>query len=167
MCLRGILLALVVLFSATGCATLFGGGSSQDISIEASQSRAEYAIVSSSGIQVAEGSIPSTVSLPRRNDYQVAISLDGYETRTLALTRGTNGWIWVNLLTGAVGFIVDFITGAAYSLQPAFISVTLEEVAGVFGTGHDTFAVVKWLDKDRDLIRENRLRMEPMQQAQR
>ena len=116
---------------------------------------------------MAEGSIPSTVSLPRRNDYQIAISLDGYETRTLALTRGTNGWIWVNLLTGLVGFIVDFVTGAAYSLQPAFISVTLEEVAGVFGTGHDTFAVVKWLDKDRDLIRENRLKMEPMQQAQR
>lgn len=88
--------ALVVLATSivlSGCATLLGGGSSQAVTVEATPSEARYIIQSSSGIQMSSGDVPASVRLPRKNEYQIDISLDGYETRTVAVTRATNGWI--------------------------------------------------------------------------
>lgn len=146
---------LVFCIALTGCATLLGGGSSQAVTVEATPSEARYAIQSSSGIEMSAGDIPASVSLPRKNEYQVDISLDGYETRTVAITRGTNGWIWGNLVFGwIVGFIVDFATGSAYKLEPAVVNVTLER-------GDEVYAVVQFLNEDRELIHEERVKMVP------
>lgn len=152
-CATVLALALVVVMS--GCATLVGGGSSQAVTLEATPSEARYTIRSSSGIQMSSGSVPASITLPRKNEYQVDIALDGYETRTIAITKGTNGWIWGNLVFGwIVGFIVDFATGSAYKLEPAVVNVTLER-------GVETIAVVHLLDADGDLIREQRITMRP------
>jgi hypothetical protein len=139
----------------SGCATLLGGGSNQAVTIEATPSEARYAIKSSSGIQMSAGDVPTSVRLPRKNEYQIDISLDGYETRTVAITRGTNGWIWGNLVFGwIVGFIVDFATGSAYKLEPELVNVTLER-------GSDVVAVVRLFNADRELIGEHRVKMVP------
>lgn len=152
-----ILAALsLTLLATSGCATILGGGSNQPLTIQSSPSQAEYTITSSSGAQMGAGSVPATLNLPRKNEYQIAISLDGYQTRTLAVTRGTNGWIWGNLVFGwLVGFAVDFLTGSAYKLEPALVNVTL-------GEGLETVAIVRFFKGDQKLIREERLLMVPI-----
>jgi hypothetical protein len=105
---------------------------------------------------MSAGSVPASVRLPRKNEYQINISLDGFETRTLALTRGTNGWIWGNLLFGwIVGFAVDFLTGSAYKLEPAIVNVTLER-------GVETVAIVQFFNNNQELLGERRLQMVPI-----
>ena len=155
------LLAIAMLSFVAGCATLVGGGGAQVVSVTAAPSQATYTVVSSGGIEMASGGVPAMVSLPRRNQYQLEISLDGYETSTLALTRGTNGWVWVNLLWGGLpGIVIDFVTGSAYKLEPAFVSVTLDEMAGLPGSASSVFVVVELLDEDRDLIRRDTVRLQ-------
>lgn len=151
---RIVVLALALTLS--GCATLVGGGSSQAVSMTATPSEARYSIRSSSGIQMSSGALPASVSLPRKNEYQLDVSLDGYETQTVAITRGTNGWIWGNLIFGwIVGFIIDFATGSAYKLEPSVVDVELER-------GQELVAVVRFLNQDRRVLQESRLVMVPL-----
>ena len=152
----GVLMLSALLVSTAGCATILGGGSNQPLSIQSTPSEATYTVTSSSGIEMSSGGVPATISLPRKNEYQIDISLDGYETRTVAVTKGINGWIWGNLVIGwIVGFAVDFLTGSAYKLEPALVNVTLER-------GEETVAVVQFFNDDQKLLREERLLMVPV-----
>jgi len=156
--LSAVVLTTTIPLFLGGCAAIVGGGSSQVVSIAATPSAARYAIRSSSGIEMSSGPLPASVRLPRKNEYQIDITLEGYEPRTVALTRGTNGWIWGNLVIGwIVGFIIDFATGAAYKIEPAVVDVTLEQA------GDQAFALVRILDADRRLLREDRLLLVPVQ----
>jgi len=155
---RVLCLLLVVVLTSSGCAAILGGGSNQPVSIEATPSSARYVIRSSAGIQMSSGNLPTSVILPRKNEYQIDISLDGYETQTVALSRGTNGWIWGNLVIGwIVGFAVDFLTGAAYKLEPAVVSVTLDEAQ------QQTVGIIRIFDAEGRLLREERRAMVPLQ----
>lgn len=148
--------ALGLAISLGGCATIAGGGSSQPITLQGTPSEATYTIHSSSGIQMSSGTLPTTVSLPRKNEYQIDVALDGYETQTTSLSRGTNGWVWGNLVFGwIVGFIVDFATGSAYKLQPAVVNVTLDR-------GDEVVAVLELLSDDGSVITTERLTMKPL-----
>jgi hypothetical protein len=69
--------------------------------------------------------MPNSVSLPRRNEYQIQVDALGYQPQTLAITKGINGWLWVDLLAGVVGFVIDFMSGAAWKLEPALVTVSL------------------------------------------
>ena len=152
----GVLMLSALLVSTAGCATILGGGSNQPLSIQSTPSEATYTVTSSTGIEMSSGGVPATISLPRKNEYQIDISLDGYETRTVAVTKGINGWIWGNLVIGwIVGFAVDFLTGSAYKLEPALVNVTLER-------GEETVAVVQFFNDDQKLLREERLLMVPV-----
>lgn len=153
----GLLLVLAsVGFSMSACATIVGGGSNQAVSMQSTPTGANYRIVSSSGLEMGQGATPATLSLPRKNEYQIDISMDGYQTQSMVLTRGTNGWIWGNLIVGwIVGFGVDFLTGSAYKLEPSIVQVTLQEIE------NETFAVVRLLNDDGRLIDERRLQMIP------
>jgi len=142
-----VLLLAVAAVCITSCATIVGGGSSQPVSFSSSPSGAHFTVKASSGIQMADGSTPATVTLPRKNEYQVTVTMDGYRPQTLALTKGVNGWIWGNLFIGwLVGFIVDFASGSAYKLEPALISVTLETALLQDGS-KTTFAVARLLPR--------------------
>lgn len=152
-CLLGGLAVVV-----SGCATLMGGGSDQPVSLNSAPGAAGFTIQSSSGLQMAQGATPATVSLPRRNEYEIRISLDGYHPQTTALTRGINGWIWGNLFVGwIVGFGIDFLTGSAYKLEPAYVHLTLQQVED------ETFAVVYFLDSRQKVLEERRLLMVPLE----
>lgn len=120
---------LGALLTTTGCATILGGGSSQPVSIKSTPASARFVVRSSSGIEMAAGQTPETITLPRKNEYQLEFTAPGYQTQKIALTKGTNGWIWGNLFIGwIVGFAVDFATGSAYKLQPALIDISMIEV---------------------------------------
>ena len=148
------IVAALGLVLMSGCATIVGGGPSQAVSFESTPASASYTVRSAVGLQMAAGSTPETVSLPRDNEYQIEITLDGYEPRSTVLTRGINGWIWGNLFVGwIVGFGIDFITGSAYKLEPSFVQVALQEV------GNEMFAVIRLLDEDQKLLEERKLLM--------
>jgi hypothetical protein len=144
-----------------GCATILGGGSSQAVGIASDPTGAHFTIKSSSGLQMASGNAPQTVRLPRRNEYQIEFSVAGFQPQTLALSKGTNGWIWGNLIIGwIVGFVVDFATGSAYKLEPAQVQVTLvkqEDEMGIL----QTYGVVRQLDPAGRLISEQRVLLIP------
>lgn len=154
------LLALPCSFLAvalTGCATLFGGGSNQTISFQSSPPSANFTVTASSGLQMYQGKTPAQVSLPRKHEYRVEISLEGYRPQTVVLTKALNGWTWVNLLSLSwlLGFGIDFLTGAAYKLEPALVNVTLERVEG------ELVALVRLLNRDHRVLEEHRVRMVP------
>lgn len=103
---------------------------------------------------MASGQTPQTIRLPRKNEYQIEFTSPGFQPQKIALTKGTNGWIWGNLLVGwIVGFAVDFATGSAYKLEPALVQITLVETRTTAGLV-ETEAVIRMLDDRGKLIRE-------------
>ena len=115
-------LGAACIFMLTGCATILGGGGTQSISFSSQPSGAS---VSANGR--ALGSTPVLAPLSRKNDHLIKIELDGYEAYELQMTRGTNGWVWGNLVFGLVpGLIVDLATGAIKKLEPAQIIAQLQ-----------------------------------------
>jgi hypothetical protein len=149
-------LGLLALLTLSGCATIVGGGSSQPVSLQSSPVAASFSIQSSSGLEMAQGTTPSTISLPRKNEYQVRITLEGYAPQTTSLSRGINGWIWGNLFVGWIlGFGIDFLTGSAYKLEPSLVQVSMQQVEA------DVYAVVQFLDAEERLIETRRLLMVP------
>jgi len=149
-------LGMLVVLMMSGCATIVGGGTSQPVSLQSSPASAQFSIQSSTGLEMAQGRTPSTVSLPRKNEYQVRVTLDGYQPQTTALTRGINGWIWGNLFFGWIlGFGIDFLTGSAYKLEPSFVQVSMQQVED------EVYAVVQFLDDQKRLIDTRGLLMVP------
>lgn len=141
----------------TGCATLFGGGSNQTVSFQSSPPSANFTVTASSGLQMYQGKTPAQVSLPRKHEYRVEISLEGYRPQTVVLTKALNGWTWVNLfsLSWLLGFGIDFLTGAAYKLEPALVSVSLEKLNG------ELTAVVRVLGGRGKVLQERRVPLIP------
>jgi hypothetical protein len=151
-----ILAVLGLPLFAGGCATIVGGGTNQPVTVQSTPAAANFTITSSSGLQMSQGSTPSTVSLPRRNEYQIVVELAGYQPQSTVLTKGINGWIWGNLLFGwIIGFGVDFLTGSAYKLEPALVQVTMQN------DEESTYAVIRIYNAADRLIEEKRLLMVP------
>jgi hypothetical protein len=107
---KRLVFLLPFLVPVSGCATIFGGGTSQAVSFASDPVPARFVVKSSSGLQMAQGKAPSTVELPRKNEYQIEITSPGYEPQTMVLTKGVNGWVWTNLIVGGiVGFAIDCV----------------------------------------------------------
>ena len=159
--MRRSLLGLSLL-SLSACATIMGGGSSQGVTVQSSTPGAQFTVKSSSGIQMASGMAPQTVRLPRKNEYQIDFTAPGFQPQSIALTKGTNGWVWGNLVVGwIVGFIVDFASGSAYKLEPALVNVSLVTHTAADGTTA-TEARVAMLDDQGRTIRELLVPMVPV-----
>lgn len=149
--------------AVNGCATILGGGSSQAVGITSEPVGARFTVRSSSGIQMASGAAPQTVTLPRKNEYQIEFTAPGYQPQTTALTKGVNGWIWGNLVVGwIVGFAIDFISGSAYKLEPALVQISLVRAADEAGV-LQLFGVVRQLDAKGSVLFEQRVLMVPVQ----
>ena len=111
-------LALTVLF--TSCATVMSG-SKQNVKFESNPSAATIFID-----EVEVGKTPFEMELARKNEHQVTIKLEGYQTYQIKLTRKVNGWFAGNILIGGlIGLIVDPITGAMYNLTPKEINAEM------------------------------------------
>jgi hypothetical protein len=159
---RSSLLAAATI-TATACATIAGGGTSQGVSVSSEPSSASFVVKSSSGIQMASGQTPQTIKLPRKNEYQIEFSVPGYRSQSIALTKGLNGWVWGNLVIGWIpGFIVDFASGSANKLEPSVVQVTLQR--GVAGADSDKlFGIVKQLNAAGHIVSEQRIELYPTQ----
>lgn len=125
----------LLLFS-TGCATIISGAH-QDIEVTSSPNGAQVKVERlKSGTQrstVWQGSTPATIGLKRKYPYVVTLSQEGYESVEIEIDRGTNGWVFGNILFVPLGALIgagiDFGTGAARKLKPGAISVELEAIS--------------------------------------
>lgn len=119
-------IAVLMLLTVTGCATIVGGGTSQLVAVRAEPAAVQFTIRAGNGLQMASGTAPQQVTLPRKNQYEIEFTAAGYQPQKLALTQGVNGWVWGNFIFGwIIGFAVDFINGSAYKLQPAIVDVRM------------------------------------------
>jgi hypothetical protein len=70
---------------------------------------------------------PAVVTVHRKPEHcTITLSKDGYDAKSVALSRTVSGWYFGNIIFGGViGLIVDATNGAMYNRSPAGIDVTL------------------------------------------
>jgi len=148
-----LVLAGVLIF--IGCASIMGGGTKQNVQISSTPAAAKVK-VERSGVMgrvepVWEGTTPATVTLKRKSEYLVTVTLEGYKPTEVTLEHGTNGWVWGNLICGGIiGLIIDFTNGAAKKLVPDEVNVQLVTAMGP-GVEKSIYAVFSTLDSNGDL----------------
>jgi hypothetical protein len=156
-------LLAVATIATTACATLVGGGSNQGVSISSEPSGASFTVKSASGMQMASGTTPQMIQLPRKNEYSIEFSVPGYRSQSVALTKGVNGWVFGNFIIGWIpGLIIDFVTGSANKLEPALVQVALQRGVADGEVGK-LFGVVKQLDASGHVVSEKRVELQPTQ----
>ena len=115
-------LSIVIAFGAAGCATIFNG-THQNMLVASEPSGAAIFV---NGMKVGE--TPETIKLSHRHSVTITISMPGYKTKTMKLTRSIDGWFWGNILLGGViGMVVDASTGAMYTFSPSKINEKLKK----------------------------------------
>ncbi len=105
----------------SSCATIISG-SRQIVAISSEPSSAKVYIN-----EIEMGETPIEKSLKRNQAYQLVLKLDGYKTYDTKLEKKFNAWYIGNVLFGgAIGLIVDPITGAMFKLKPEEINGNLK-----------------------------------------
>lgn len=102
-------LASAVMFS--GCATLFGGGEKQMVSIN-SDKPMKATLSYEDGSSPQYFTTPATLSVERKNK-KVKISSESNEFNTIEIDNKVNGWFWVNILGAPGGTVLSSTTDAA------------------------------------------------------
>jgi hypothetical protein len=144
------------MFSVTGCASIVGGGSSNNVTINSQPSGIDIQIVNQEGSVVFTGKTPATVDLKRGAgffqgaDYTIKYKTPGGEERIQTITHNLNGgWYIVGnfFVGGLIGWlIVDPLTGAMYTL-PKNVNLPISY------TTNDTLNIIS-LDEIRYEMRE-------------
>ncbi len=117
--IRG-LLCLSLLFQ-NGCASIISR-SEQDVQIRSNPAEASVEI---DGMRY--GSTPVMAKLKRKSRHEVKVSKEGFHPETRLTGRGFNWWFMGNIILGGIiGIIIDFATGAVYSVKPDEINISLE-----------------------------------------
>ena len=131
--------ALLIAVSLLSCATIIKGPT-EDISISSNPSNAQVRVYDRRNVEVWNSTTPTVVELDRGRGYfkgetyTVEISEEGYQTSTIVIRSGINGWYLAGniVLGGLIGWlIVDPLTGAMYNLKPEDISVGLAQEVGI------------------------------------
>lgn len=116
-----VLTAAVCSVSFSGCATIVDGKKG-DLTVRSTPSGAQVEV---DGLPA--GKTPLVTEVKRKENHTVIIRKEGYLEETRMTKKGFNGWAAGNLLFGGViGILVDWGTGALYSIKPDNIEVNLE-----------------------------------------
>jgi len=134
-------LCLVVL---AGCASIISGRK-QEVSISSEPTAANVYVD-----RVNRGKTPVTIYLDRGRKHTVKIELEGYEPYMVTIGRGFNGWFLLNVvfLWAPIGMVIDFATGAVYSLSPDEIKASLNRANAKALLRDDTLYVSVTLNPD-------------------
>ena len=138
-------MCLIVL---AGCATIISGRK-QDVSIFSEPTAANVSIDG-----FAYGRTPLMVHMDRGKRHTVKIELEGYEPYGATIGRGFNGWFLLNvplmpvMAVGVIGMVIDFGTGAVYSLSPDEIEASLDRANAKALLRDDTLYVSVTLNPD-------------------
>ena len=119
-------LVSVVMFS--GCATLFGGGGKQTISVSSDSDKRMKAVISyADGSSPQYLTVPGTVTINRANQNVIVKSQNNEFDQTI-IHKDVNGWFWANILGAPYGTILssttDYASGAMWKYDEA---VTVHE----------------------------------------
>ncbi len=121
-------LFFLVVFLFVGCATIIHG-THQNITVNSSPSGAKVIV---QGIE--KGKTPTVINLPRGESGNLILHFEkeGYEPVDIMLKKEVD-WLLVGggnclLFGGILGFAVDFVTGAAYTLTPSEVNTVLQKM---------------------------------------
>lgn len=125
--IRGtIIIILATSFLLSGCATIMHGNS-QYVEINS---------VPEGATAYIDGNYyttPADVLLKRghhMHEYQILVQKEGFKPGYATIEQRLSGWLWGDIVWFVIpGILVDAITGAAFNLHPAQITVELEESA--------------------------------------
>jgi uncharacterized protein YcfJ len=122
-----LLAVAAIATQATACATVTRG-TKEAFTVETEPSGAK--VVTSLGL-VCEAT-PCTWKIPRKSDFDVTITKDGYKTVNTRVTNqvagaGAAGMAGNVLVGGIIGVGVDAVSGATLELKPNPLKVTLEK----------------------------------------
>jgi len=120
--ITGVITAICFTITFSGCATIVSGRN-QELPVYSTPSGAIVTVGS------MKQTTPATFSLDRRQGaYVIKVEMDGYESVEIKLKKGTNGWVFGNILlglTGIIGIIVDISNGSAKKFVPDEVDVNL------------------------------------------
>ncbi len=117
-----VILTMSLAVLVWSCATIMHG-TSQKIGISSSPSGAKVIIDNTDF-----GTTPTFAKLKRGDEHIVKISLEGYQTAELTITKSVSGWVWGNIVFGGlIGLAVDAISGGLYDLSPEQLNVELKK----------------------------------------
>lgn len=74
---------------------------------------------------------PCALEIPRGEERTVIVRVEkpGYKPVEIRLERSLDGWLWGDIVCGGlIGLAIDFISGDAYDLDPAYIKKRLKKV---------------------------------------
>jgi hypothetical protein len=124
--MKKLVFLLLLPFLLTGCASLFGN-SEETVYIDSTPTNAFFAIADDSGLVVAMGKTPQSVTLKKadgsyfgRRNYTLTLKQDGYYSVMMPLEYRLSHWYtFGNLIVlGVPGwFIVDPFNGGMYTLK--------------------------------------------------
>jgi hypothetical protein len=114
-------LAVLALLLLTGCATLVNG-TRAELRIRSEPPDARFELHDYDGVEVASGTTPAVVRVPRsRGPYRAArydlrVTKDGYLPARTRIQSRIDGWFWIDWITIIGGFFVDPFTGAMWNI---------------------------------------------------
>ena len=134
--MKKLLMSLLAMVMLSGCASIVAGGD-RKISIRSTPTDAAASIQDRESKQIVhKGQSPMIVPLSTRGgyfkskQYDVTISKDGYNAKTINIDSFLSGWYAGNIILWPVavigGLIIDPLTGAMWSLTPKDIEAILE-----------------------------------------
>lgn len=124
--------ALAAVFLFSSCASIVSR-SKYPLTIASSPSGANVTITDLNGLQVVQGKTPMNVRLKsgagffKKAEYQINISMDGYDDKILFIQSDLDGWYFGNIVLGGIlgMLIIDPITGAMWKIDTRFINENL------------------------------------------
>lgn len=118
-----LLLGLVtILFS--GCATIIHG-TSQKVPVDTEPHGAVVKVDAEPTTYIT----PAKITMKRKEDHDLLITYDGYETEHVKLNHSISGAFFGNILLGGIiGIVVDISDGGAYKLEPTHVFIQLKPV---------------------------------------
>ncbi len=115
-------LLVIIIVQFTGCASIVSGKTA-DVHIRSNPPGAEVFVD-----EITRGTTPMMLKLKRKQRHTMKFVKEGYAEEMRMTRKGFNWWFVGNVIFGGIiGIIVDFATGAVYSVQPEEINVTLGE----------------------------------------
>ncbi|MFC1530574.1 PEGA domain-containing protein [Gemmatimonadota bacterium] len=119
-------LSLTCVLMLVGCASIMHGPK-QDIPVNTNPSGVTIEVLGRTYTS------PATIEL-NRDDPPVTLKFtkEGYEPLEFVLTKKMDGWVWGNIIFGAIpGLIVDLATGSANQIVPETVQVTLTRTQAI------------------------------------
>lgn len=126
-----LLIATLSIILVSACATIVGGGATQELTIDSNPNGADIwvgNIVDGQVVNLTDSGqdTPGKVVVSRK-DAVVIVKAEGYEDTNIILHKTVNGWVFGNIIIGGlIGMSVDSSTGAIHKYDPDNIFVELK-----------------------------------------